>query len=485
MFLKKIKVSNFKSFKKLDIDFNDINILVGANGSGKTSFLDILRFVKDLYFFDFSKAIENQNGKYLKNINTLSKKITLLLELSPNSEKEIKRGETIIVYKIENIKYELNLIYNIDDDFEIENEKITFFSKFQENNIDEETDAIGEYIKDISDTYRFGIESNKGAITKFPNIKEKIKEKTSKGEDFELILENTLIENADLRNFTSRNSLLYHFRLNKDGGVNPTFKMILDYMAYDFEVKSSKSMRGLSGIQILNENGNNLIEIIRSILEKKEDAKRFNNLIKFALDYIAEIKPQQKVESSYSKNRFYFEVDEKYTKTSIPSYLLSDGTINITAIIVALFFEKSKLAIFEEPDNGIHPALMERLMKMFFEVSEKKQILLTTHNPEIVRYTNLNDLLLISRNNKDGFSEIIEFSENKTVIDLLQNEDETIKNIISNVITKNLKNKYEQNQLEYILNELFKPEQIHKLKLIWDKMSLNELFVLDLLSELK
>lgn len=37
-------------------------------------------------------------------------------------------------------------------------------------------------------------------------------------------------------------------------------------------------------------------------------------------------------------------------------------------------------------------------MSLFYEISENKQIIITTHNTEIVRHTRLEDLYLVSRN---------------------------------------------------------------------------------------
>lgn len=48
MRIEQIKVSNFKVFKKLEIDeIPDLSIFIGANGTGKTTFFDIFGFLSD------------------------------------------------------------------------------------------------------------------------------------------------------------------------------------------------------------------------------------------------------------------------------------------------------------------------------------------------------------------------------------------------------------------------------------------------------
>ena len=48
-----IHLENFKSFEKLSLDLKDINIFIGANASGKSNFLQIFRFIKNLYKLEF------------------------------------------------------------------------------------------------------------------------------------------------------------------------------------------------------------------------------------------------------------------------------------------------------------------------------------------------------------------------------------------------------------------------------------------------
>lgn len=55
------------------------------------------------------------------------------------------------------------------------------------------------------------------------------------------------------------------------------------------------------------------------------------------------------------------------------------------------------------------------------DASREKQIIVTTHNPEIVKHADLKDILLISRN-KEGFSTISKPGEKEDVKTFLKNE---------------------------------------------------------------
>ena len=60
-------------------------------------------------------------------------------------------------------------------------------------------------------------------------------------------------------------------------------------------------------------------------------------------------------------------------------------------------------------------------MNLMYDASEHKQILITTHNPEIVKHTALQDLLLMSRN-ETGFSSIIKPNDMESVHIFIEND---------------------------------------------------------------
>ncbi len=393
MLLKKIQISNFKSFGEQQIDFSELNVLVGANAAGKSNFISALRFIKSLYELDLYDAISENGNKFLKNIQVKKdNQLKISIEFEPNLTTEIRRDKTILLHRL--VKFQYSLILNsISSGFEIFEEKITSTLLFQETEIgDENLDGI--IIQDIAPAFQYGLINRKGKIDKFPKHLMDYKIKT-KIVDLELDIENPYPEHLK-NNFTKVNSILHRFN-----SFIP--KSIFNYQIYNFDTKLFKNnILTLRGSKLL-ENGENLTGIIEKIISTKEEKKRFINLVSYIIDFVENIEIIK-----LTSDKGYFELTETHQNQPIPSYLLSDGTINITALIIALYFEKSKLAIFEEPDNGIHPGLLPKLIDLMYEICPTKQIILTTHNPLIVRQLDtperLKDLLLIYR--EDGFSKI-------------------------------------------------------------------------------
>src|SRR3970282_2953544 len=69
MAIEKIKITNFKSFQESEITLSKLNVLIGANASGKSNFIQIFKFLRDVINLGLDNAISMQGGVfYLRNI---------------------------------------------------------------------------------------------------------------------------------------------------------------------------------------------------------------------------------------------------------------------------------------------------------------------------------------------------------------------------------------------------------------------------------
>ena len=46
--IQRIHVENFKSFSGLDVDLSQLNVVIGSNAAGKSNFIAVFRFLRDI-----------------------------------------------------------------------------------------------------------------------------------------------------------------------------------------------------------------------------------------------------------------------------------------------------------------------------------------------------------------------------------------------------------------------------------------------------
>ena len=57
-----IKISNFKSIREMDLKLLPINVLIGANGAGKSNFINFFKLIYNIYFQNLQNYIAEEAG---------------------------------------------------------------------------------------------------------------------------------------------------------------------------------------------------------------------------------------------------------------------------------------------------------------------------------------------------------------------------------------------------------------------------------------
>jgi len=405
--IREIKVKNFKSFKDLEVELGKFNVLIGPNASGKSNFIQIFKFLRDIRNYGLDNAISIQGGvDYLTNINigpyeNLSIEIEVIPDRPFKSWPVIIKEKSLMVETYE-IAYRFTLRFSKKrKEFEIVEDKLIH----RGNLVQVERAKNGK----IEEEKNFG----KGEII-FSVANGKIKAEITRGleikkDDISL----PYFENINL----GPKTLLIEFPPILI--INPPISDLFNrgIAIYDFDPKLPKKATPITGKTELEEDGSNLAIVLKNILGDKEKKRKLSNLVKDLLPFVDNLSVEK-----FADKSLLFKLKESYNKKQyLPASLISDGTINITALIIALFFEKKPLTIIEEPERNIHPYLISKVVEMMKDASNNIQILVSTHNPEIVKLADLENLLLISRD-KEGFSVISRPSEKENVKTFLKNE---------------------------------------------------------------
>jgi len=402
-----IYVENFKSFSRIDLDVSQFHVVIGSNAAGKSNFISIFKFLRDIAKYGFVNAIAMQGGsEYLQNtkIGTLHDlKIKVVFQPDQNLDALEYQGSGTSFFTIHPClsSYEFALRFSKrGDGFSITEDRIILGCEVlackceNEQGIDKKSIGIG----------KIQVTSEGGKITYAIDLPEGCP--VSEKDIIPLCFRNKHIPEKTLLLETP-----YAFPLTLG-------EKFFDRIAvYDIDPKLTKKGVAITGKRELEEDAGNLALILKNIIGDPEKKRKFSNLLRDILPFVEDFSVEKFMDIS-----LVLTLREKYARNhDLPSPSLSDGTMMIFALIVALYFEDKPLIIIEEPVSHIHPFLVARVISMMKESSKKKQVMITTHTTEVVKHASLEHLLFISRDS-EGFSVISRPADKEEVRTFLENE---------------------------------------------------------------
>ena len=377
------------------------NILIGSNASGKSNLIQVFIFLRDIAKYGLSNAISLQGGvDYLRNTvigpaEELSFKIEYTLEEKKRDVIGV-REHAPIYFEPEHLVYEFSIRFTDSQaGYEVQKDQLQITGEFFGPATPGEQIGPGCLKLSLVDgEIRYDLVPPKGFVVRDEDLFPHLFQKQEKA-------------------FTR---LIANIPMNIPG-VPPLEWIFRGIKIYDFDPRLLKKAAPMLGKTELEKDGSNLAIVVKSITEDPERKMAFLNLVRDMLPFVEDIAVEKFLDMS-----LFMKVREMYSGNKyIPASMISDGTINIAALIVALFFEDRPVTIIEEPERNIHPALISKLVAMFRDASRRKQIIVTTHNPEMVKHVKIEDITLITRD-PGGFSRLSRPVDKQEVRTFLEHE---------------------------------------------------------------
>jgi predicted ATPase len=182
------------------------------------------------------------------------------------------------------------------------------------------------------------------------------------------------------------------FLVNASGfpAFRPVYDAILSIAVYSPVPDSIRTVD--ESERLTSRNGAGLARLVLHMEKRQPDA------LKRVEEYLSRILPgfrtvRTRELGGYRVLEFDQDWGQKNGK-SFPARNISDGTLRSLAILVALFFEPypdqySTLIGIEEPEAGLHPAATGTLLDAIREASQLKQVVITTHSPDLLEAVDL------------------------------------------------------------------------------------------------
>jgi len=390
MKITRLQAQNFKSFDTVDVELGDLNVLIGANASGKSNFLSLLTFLRDIARDGLEEAVSQGGAGLIQNVQLQDSDFTDFEVWIDWSEMHSTQSIEDLQFRVDSTHYQLSLRKAGTEGFQIAKDE--FASQL------ESLSGRDQSLDELENTLVVGRRNGRLTIEEGSDFLERAGAATY---DNSAIPEDSPLLATPyfpVAFFTEREGL----------GSLPVF---------NFNSSGLGTSSPISGPSKLAEDGSNVALVLRNLLRDVEKRRTFLNLARTLLPFVDDLDAR----SLFGESIFFFLQESHAEDTYLPASALSGGTTKIIALLVALYFEDRPIVAFEEPATGLHPKLISQLMQMMEEVSEEKQIFITTHNPEVIRHVDLDDVYLVSRD-ADGFSQVSKPADKTEVRTFLEND---------------------------------------------------------------
>lgn len=366
MAFSRIKVANFKSFDELDLELRPLNVVVGANASGKSSFLEIFKFLHDLAEHGLADAVSLQGG------------MEFLYRRGGSGPLRIEA-----TFDEARTHYALELQLQVAG-YEVVRERLSTEYK---------NGGSAEFVREGSE------------LRVQPDTEKQLLE---------------LMSSGDIR-FGSKESFL-----DQVWRMPRSWKEIA---AFDLDPKLPKRAVDVASSTSLAPDGSNLAVVLRNVLLDETKREDFLLLVKSVLPFVRDIRVDR-----FAERHLHFSVEELYSPLHLPASFLSDGTVQVIGLILALYFQRAEIVLIEEPERNLHPHLISEVVTAMQDAARARQVIVTTHSPEVVKHSDLENLLLVQRD-EQGRSRILRPSQSQEVQIFLENdlgvEDLYVQNLLS------------------------------------------------------
>lgn len=375
MKIEQINIKNFKIFQKTEFkNLGEMCVIVGANGTGKSTFFDIFGFLKDSLTHNVSVALTRRGG--FKEV------------VSRNSD-----GPIVIEIKFREPSGKL-ATYSL--------------SISQENNHPIVKSEILKFRRGSSGKPWHFLDFKKGQGFAI------IDEENYEGKSLdEMPRDHQKVDSPDILAIKG----LGQFQRFK--AVSAFRKMIEDWHVSDFHINAARNIPDDGYAEHLSEQGENLPIVTKYIYENHKDIfDEIREKMSARVPGVTEVNAQVTEDG-----RVILKFQDGSFKDPFISRYVSDGTIKMFAYLVLLYDPKPhKLLCVEEPENQLYPELMLELAEEFRSYGERGgQIFVTTHSPDFLNGVNIDEVYWLEKNN--GFSVVHRGSDYKELVSLVDEGD--------------------------------------------------------------
>jgi predicted ATPase len=356
--LQTLKVSNYRVLREVAFkDLTPFTVLLGANGSGKSTFFDVFAFLHEAFTDGLRRAWDRRNR--MAGIRSIGQDSPVVFELKYSAPLE---DQVRVVTYILKVDEERGVPVIVE-------ERLTW-----------STSPGSGRPRDI-------IKFSRGSGTWWDESGHESNPEELAGPD--------LLAVSALGQFRSHPRVTY-LREFVSGW----------YLSY-ISAESSRTTPEAGPQRRLSKSGDNLPNVIQYLEENHPE--RLRAIFRVLGERIPQL---ERIEAQHlADGRLLLLLKDRAFRDPVLARFASDGTLKLLAYLTVLM-DPDPPAVFgiEEPENQLHPKLLPILADEIRAVSAKSQVFVTTHSPEFVSALRPKELWMIERAD-DGFARVTRASE--------------------------------------------------------------------------
>lgn len=344
-----VQIKNYKSLASVAVELEPFTVLVGPNGSGKSNFIDSLAFVQECMVEPLEVAL-NRRGGVAEIISRLDKRrpIQFPREVPPDRMNEyLDRSAKDARSMGFRVLLDLGQTRVADYAFEITPFDMGWFVITRERCIVQE--GAGD---------RYDFEVRNGRFVR----------------PIEGIMPTVRFDRLAL----VAASATEKFR--------PVYDFLSSMRVYSISPGTLRIPQEPDPGYSLKRDGSNAAAVLRNLSlygpQASDMRDRLVRLLSRAVKGITWVRDG----SVGTKETLWFDQDlDLGNSTSFNAISMSDGTLRVLGLLLAVYQPMGPSVVgIEEPELTVHPALAEMIFEVLKEASQQRQVLITTHSPDIL-----------------------------------------------------------------------------------------------------
>lgn len=398
----RIEARRFRSLESVDQGLGQFRALVGPNGSGKTTFLDVIAFLGDLIRNrgDVRETVVDRSFTFQKLV---WKELGGSFQLAVEAEvpETVRQSMAEAKRRYSRVRYEIEVALDESNEVGLEHETLWLVEPSEGQR---PTQPRLEFPKPRGLRPSLLVNSGPGrraAITKKPGGNDNYYTEGRKSymPSFKLGRSKSALAHvpADIESFPVSS----WFRDLLETGVQ-TF-------AFNGQAIRQPSAPG-AGRRFLPD-GSNLPWVVDGLRSHKKRFQQWLEHVRTALADVVDIDTVERPE-----DRYRYLVVTYANGAKVPSWLVSDGTLRLLALTIPAYLpDLSGVFLIEEPENGIHPRAIETVIQSLSSIYAG-QVLLATHSAVALNMVEPGNILCFAKD-ASGATDIVSGDEHPALRD--------------------------------------------------------------------